>query len=65
MICPKCTKEVVADRLFCTWCEVFSPTQGRGERQGCLGVGLQLRSILSLQSGYIWLSLLFLGGSGV
>jgi len=25
MNCPECTKEIIADKLFCNWCDVFIP----------------------------------------
>jgi uncharacterized RDD family membrane protein YckC len=32
--CPKCSKEVLADRLFCTWCDGFIPNQNVGTKAG-------------------------------
>jgi len=34
MNCPSCTKEVVADRFFCTWCEVLMPNPTAGTKAG-------------------------------
>lgn len=34
MNCPSCNKEVVADKLFCTWCEAFIPNPQAGEKAG-------------------------------
>lgn len=34
MNCPSCRKEVVADRLFCNWCEVFIPNPNVGKKSG-------------------------------
>ena len=34
MICPTCEKEVIADRLFCTWCESYVPRVGVGTKSG-------------------------------
>lgn len=34
MRCPECHKEVVADRFFCTWCEVFIPQPLVGKKAG-------------------------------
>lgn len=34
MNCPGCQKEVVADRLFCTWCERFIPNPDVGTKAG-------------------------------
>ena len=34
MNCPKCDKEVAADRLFCMWCEAFIPNPGVGVKAG-------------------------------
>lgn len=34
MNCPGCNKEVVADRLFCTWCEAFMPNLQAGRKAG-------------------------------
>lgn len=34
MNCPSCSKEVVADKLFCNWCEAFIPNKTVGKRAG-------------------------------
>ncbi len=34
MNCPGCTKEIVADKLFCTWCDVFVPNPSAGTKAG-------------------------------
>lgn len=34
MNCPSCNKEVIADRLFCTWCEAFIPNPKVGKKAG-------------------------------
>jgi uncharacterized RDD family membrane protein YckC len=34
MNCPNCSKEVVADRLFCHWCEIFIPNPQIGTKAG-------------------------------
>lgn len=34
MNCPSCNKEVVADKLFCNWCEVFIPNPRIGKKAG-------------------------------
>lgn len=34
MNCPSCRKEVVADRLFCTWCDSFMPNPTAGTKAG-------------------------------
>ena len=34
MNCPGCRKEIVADRLFCNWCEVFIPNTHVGKKSG-------------------------------
>jgi uncharacterized RDD family membrane protein YckC len=34
MNCPDCNKEVVADKLFCTWCEAFIPKPDAGKEAG-------------------------------
>lgn len=34
MVCPNCQKEVVADRLFCTWCESYIPNHLIGTKAG-------------------------------
>ncbi len=34
MNCPSCKKEVVADRFFCTWCEVLMPNPIAGTKAG-------------------------------
>lgn len=34
MNCPKCNKEIIADRFFCTWCEAFIPNPQVGKRAG-------------------------------
>lgn len=34
MNCPKCSKEVVADKLFCLWCESFIPNIRSGTKAG-------------------------------
>ena len=34
MYCSSCRKEVVADRLFCTWCESFIPDPRVGKKAG-------------------------------
>jgi len=34
MNCPSCKKEVVADRFFCTWCEVLMPNPNAGTKAG-------------------------------
>lgn len=34
MNCPGCNKEVMADRLFCTWCEAFIPNPKIGKKAG-------------------------------
>lgn len=34
MHCPSCEKEVVADRLFCTWCESYLPNPSTGTKPG-------------------------------
>ncbi len=34
MNCPCCSKEVVADRLFCHWCEAFIPNPSVGKKSG-------------------------------
>lgn len=34
MNCPSCSKEVVADRLFCNWCEAFIPNKTVGKKAG-------------------------------
>src|SRR5262245_41285193 len=34
MNCPSCKKEVVADRFFCTWCEVLMPNPSAGTKAG-------------------------------
>lgn len=40
MNCPSCSKEVVADKLFCNWCEAFIPNQTVGKKAGLFGRGL-------------------------
>lgn len=37
MNCPNCNKEVLADRLFCNWCEVFIPKPSVGKKTGLFG----------------------------
>lgn len=37
MNCPSCNKEIVADKLFCNWCEVFIPNPKVGKRAGLFG----------------------------
>ncbi len=32
MNCPSCSKEVVADKLFCNWCEAFIPNKTVGKK---------------------------------
>lgn len=34
MNCPKCKKEIDADRLFCLWCETFVPAPDAGVKAG-------------------------------
>lgn len=34
MNCSSCNKEVVADKLFCTWCETFIPNPQAGTKSG-------------------------------
>jgi uncharacterized RDD family membrane protein YckC len=34
MNCPSCAKEVIADRFFCTWCEVLMPNPSAGTKAG-------------------------------
>ena len=34
MKCSGCSKEVVADRLFCNWCEAFIPNPKVGKKSG-------------------------------
>ena len=34
MHCPSCSKEVVADKLFCNWCEAFIPNKTVGKKAG-------------------------------
>ncbi len=34
MNCPNCRKEVVADRLFCMWCESLIPNPSAGKKAG-------------------------------
>lgn len=34
MNCPSCKKEVIADRFFCTWCEVLMPNTSAGTKAG-------------------------------
>ena len=34
MNCPSCSKEIVADKLFCTWCEAFIPNPQAGKKSG-------------------------------
>ena len=34
MNCPSCSKEVVADRFFCNWCETFIPNPNVGKKAG-------------------------------
>ena len=34
MNCPSCAKEVVADKLFCIWCESFIPDVNAGKKAG-------------------------------
>lgn len=34
MNCPGCNKEVLADKLFCTWCEIFIPNPKAGKKAG-------------------------------
>lgn len=34
MNCPACEKEVMADRLFCTWCESYMPKHATGTKAG-------------------------------
>ncbi len=40
MNCPGCSKEVVADRLFCNWCEAFIPNPKVGKKAGLFRRGL-------------------------
>ncbi|MCL5959519.1 MAG: RDD family protein [Chloroflexi bacterium] len=34
MNCPNCKKEIVADRMFCIWCETFVPSPTTGSKAG-------------------------------
>jgi len=34
MNCPKCSKEISAERLFCVWCESFVPAPEAGVKAG-------------------------------
>ncbi len=34
MVCSSCQKEVVADRVFCSWCEAFIPNPRVGQKAG-------------------------------
>jgi uncharacterized RDD family membrane protein YckC len=34
MECPNCNKEVVADSMFCTWCDAFIPNPQCGNKAG-------------------------------
>lgn len=34
MNCPNCSKDIVADRLFCHWCEAFVPNIRAGTKAG-------------------------------
>ncbi len=36
MHCSSCSKEVVADKLFCNWCEAFMPNKTVGKKSGLL-----------------------------
>ena len=32
MNCPSCSKEIVADKIFCNWCEAFIPNKTVGKK---------------------------------
>lgn len=34
MNCPRCQNEIIPDSYFCTWCDVFVPAPGKGEKAG-------------------------------
>ncbi len=34
MNCPECNKEIVADKLFCNWCEAYIPNPSIGKKSG-------------------------------
>ncbi len=34
MNCPKCGKEIVADKMFCNWCDVYIPDIEKGIKAG-------------------------------
>ena len=34
MNCPNCSKEIVADKVFCNWCEAFIPNPAIGKKSG-------------------------------
>ncbi|BBO18847.1 conserved hypothetical protein [Candidatus Brocadia pituitae] len=40
MHCPSCSKEVVADKLFCNWCDAFMPNKTVGKKADLFRRGL-------------------------
>ena len=34
MNCPNCSKEIIADKVFCNWCEAFIPKPSVGKKSG-------------------------------
>ena len=36
MNCPTCDKEIMADRLFCIWCDAFVPNGPAGKKVGII-----------------------------
>jgi len=38
--CPSCTKEVIADRLFCSWCESYIPNPPLGKKASLVRRGV-------------------------
>ena len=59
MICPACSKEIVADAFFCTWCDGFVASPGQGTKAGLFArwVALVIDPLLAVVLYFVGISL--------